>query len=118
MTERNNLEKNMSITAGGMDASLSPVPTAIFGGSDQNEYQGPFFAITALTQATIDVDQCSIGNSSEIKTRTGAATMGAVTTNIVIPKGVTIYGKFTSIELDSGNVIAYSKPGTIVTVLT
>jgi hypothetical protein len=29
--------------------------------------------------------------------------------DFTIPKGVTIYGAFTSIELDSGKVIAYKK---------
>ena len=29
------------------------------------------------------------------------------TDNITIPKGVTIYGNFASIELDSGKVLAY-----------
>tara|TARA_R110002012_G_scaffold133034_1_gene286176 strand:- start:2912 stop:3268 length:357 start_codon:yes stop_codon:yes gene_type:complete len=116
MAERNNLEKNMALTAGGMDASITPVTTIMFGGAEQNEYTGPFYALTALTQAVIDVDQCSIGNNGDIKTRTSASTMGAVATNITIPVGVTIYGNFSSVELDSGTVIAYSKPGTVVTV--
>ena len=53
-----------------------------------------------------------------MKTRTGASTLGVNTTNFVSPKGVTIYGWFDSIELDSGTLIAYSKPGTTVTVLS
>ena len=111
MAERNNLEKNMALTAGGIDASITPVTTIMFGGAEQNEYVGPFYALTALSQAVIDVDQCT----TNIKTRTGATTIGAVATNITIPIGVTIYGNFTSIELDSGTVVAYSKPGTVVT---
>jgi hypothetical protein len=42
--------------------------------------------------------------------------MGANTSNITIPIGVTIYGDFSTVELDSGTVLAYSKPGTTVTV--
>ena len=118
MANRSDLEKNMAITAGDLDASLSPVTTIMFGGSEQNEYVGPFFAITALTESVIDVSECSIGVNGDIKTRTGPTAMGNVATNITIPKGVTIYGRFKSIELDSGTAIAYSKPGTVVTVLT
>ena len=51
-----------------------------------------------------------------VNTRTSASTMGANTTNITIPQGITIYGDFTSIELDSGTAIAYSVEGTTVTV--
>ena len=112
MANRANLEKNMALTAGGMDASITPVTTIMFGGAEQNEYTGPFYAITALSQAVIDVSECT----TNIKTRTSASTMGDVATNITIPLGVTIYGNFKSIELDSGTVVAYSKPGTVVTV--
>ena len=31
--------------------------------------------------------------------------------DFTLPKGMTIYGTFTSIELDSGKVIAYYGPG-------
>ena len=114
MANRANLEKNMALTAGGMDASMTPVTTIMFGGAEQNEYVGPFYAITALSQAVIDVAACT----TNIKTRLSASTMGDVATNITIPLGVTIYGNFQSIELNSGTVVAYSKPGTVVTVLT
>ena len=45
----------------------------------------------------------------------GSGTIGDVTTNIPIPAGVTIYGKFNSIELDSGTVIAYAEHGAVIT---
>ena len=61
-----------------------------------------FFAITALATAVIDVSQCDV---QVLENASG--TIGDVTTNIPIPAGVTIYGKFNSIELDSGSVIAY-----------
>ena len=114
--KRTILEKSMSQVAVDIDTSIAPLPIIIFGDSDQNAYQGPFFALTALTNATIDVDECSMGD--DMKTRTGVNTLGVNTTNFVIPKGVTIYGWFDSIELDSGTLIAYSKPGTTVTVLS
>ena len=112
MANRSNLEIIMDAAAGDLDASVSPVTTIMFGGAEQNAYTGPFYAITALSQAVIDVSECDVN----MKTRTSASTMGAVETNITIPLGVTIYGTFQSIELDSGTIVAYSKPGTVVTV--
>ena len=62
---------------------------------DTDEHAGPYFAITALTDAVVDVDQCDMSFITDVA-------------DFTIPKGVTIYGNFTSIELDSGSVIAYS----------
>ena len=93
-----------------LEASMTPVTVILFGDTEQNQYEGPFYAITALAQAVIDVSECT----TNIKTRTGANTMGATTTDITLPAGVTIYGDFTSIELDSGTVVAYARPGTVV----
>jgi len=62
---------------------------------DTVEHTGPYFAITALTDAVVDVDQCDMSFITDVA-------------DFTIPKGVTIYGNFTSIELDSGKVIAYS----------
>ena len=63
---------------------------------DTVEHTGPYFALTALTDAVIDSSECTT-NITDIP-----ATLS-------IPKGVTIYGNFTSIELDSGTIIAYIK---------
>ena len=115
MANSTRIEQNVVKVIGELDASMSPVTTIMFGGSEQNEYVGPFFAITALSQAVIDVSECT----TNFKTRTSAGTMGTLTTeDITIPLGVTIYGDFTSIELDSGTVVAYSRPGVEVKVLT
>ena len=65
---------------------------------------GPFYAITALTDTIIDVDQCDTGIiefASGVKRPTE--------TNITIPQGMTIYSNFASIELDSGSILAYSR---------
>jgi hypothetical protein len=70
--------------------------TVIDGDTAQNEITGPFFAITALSDATIDSSECTTNITS-------------IPATLLIPKGVTIYGNFTSIELDSGILIAYSK---------
>ena len=62
---------------------------------DTDAHTGPFFAITALTDAAVDVSECDMSFITDVA-------------DFTIPKGVTIYGAFTSIELDSGTVLAYS----------
>ena len=66
----------------------------IDGDAAQNEITGPFAAVQALSEAVIDTSECTTGIES------AAAT-------ITIPTGVTIFGHFTSIELDSGKVLCY-----------
>ena len=61
---------------------------------DTDEHTGPFSAITALDTAVIDTSECTTNIED------AAAT-------ISIPTGVTIFGSFTSIELDSGDILAY-----------
>ena len=80
-------------------SALSPRAATIIAGTV--ETTGPFFAITALTDAVVDVSECDMSFITGIAANTG-------TNDFTIPKGVTIYGAFTSIELDSGTVIAYS----------
>jgi hypothetical protein len=92
------------------DASLNPVVTHI---NDTVRHTGPFYAITALEGDTsIDVSECTTG----IKESNGSGAMQDITTDFTIPQGVTIYGNFTSIELEGGSVMAYSVQGTTVTV--
>lgn len=111
MANRSEAEKNISIAAGGIDASLTPVTTIIVDGTT-TEHTGPFYALTALEDAVIDVNQCT----TNINESDGSSAIQLVANDITIPRGITIYGNFTSIELESGTVIAYSKPGTIITV--
>ena len=66
---------------------------------DTDAHTGPFVAITALSAAVIDTSEC------DISLLDGAG--GSLPATIPIPAGTTIYGIFTSIELDSGDVIAY-----------
>lgn len=63
---------------------------------DTNEHTGPFVALTAIgtADAVIDTSECTTNIED------AAAT-------ITIPEGATIFGNFTSIELDSGVVLAY-----------
>ena len=71
---------------------------------DQNAQTGPFAAITAITDAVIDTSECDI---TFMEHRDSSGDADALPATITIPKGVTIYGRYTSIELDSGSVIAY-----------
>ena len=68
---------------------------------DTNESTGPYFAITALEDAVVDVSQCDMSFLGGLSANDGTAA------NFTIPKGLTIYGNYASIELDSGKVIAY-----------
>ena len=61
---------------------------------DTDAHTGPFVAITAITAAVVDVSECDMSFIEDVA-------------DFTIPKGVTIYGQFTSIELDSGTVFAY-----------
>ena len=61
---------------------------------DTDSHTGPFVAITAITDAEVDVSECDMSFIEDVA-------------DFTIPKGVTIYGQFTSIELDTGSVIAY-----------
>jgi len=65
---------------------------------DTIEHTGPFVALTAIgtADAVIDSSECTTNIED------AAAT-------ITIPEGATIFGNFTSIELDSGAVLAYRK---------
>ena len=63
---------------------------------DTGQHTGEFVAITALEDAAVDVSDCTdIG-----KTMTDAA-------DFTIPKGATIFGRFSVFSLASGKVIAY-----------
>lgn len=59
-------------------------------------HSGPFFAITALEDSTIDVSEC-------VTNITNAA-------DFILPKGSTMYGNFTSIQLvTAGKALAYKR---------
>tara|TARA_R100001440_G_scaffold57990_1_gene77827 strand:+ start:232 stop:540 length:309 start_codon:yes stop_codon:yes gene_type:complete len=80
-----------------LSESMSPQVVHLI--DDLFEHTGPYFAISALEDSEIDVSEC--------------------TTNIIdaadftIPKGMTIYGDFKSIELNSGKVLAYARKGIV-----
>ena len=77
------------------DESLGQCGSIII--DDTVEHTGPFIAITVIgtEDAVIDTSECDLG------------TLEDQPATITIPKGGTIFGNFTSIELDSGTIIAY-----------
>jgi hypothetical protein len=90
--------------------ALAPGSTTLLTGT--KAFTGPFFAITAMEKSEIDVSECN----TNVVESDGSGAIQAITTNIVMPMGVTIYGNFTSIELETGIVMAYAKDGVTVTV--
>lgn len=79
------------------DESLGQCGSIII--DDTVEHTGPFIAITVIgtEDAVIDTSECDLGSLEDQPA------------TITIPKGGTIFGNFTSIELDSGAIIAYRK---------
>ena len=81
-----------------LSESMSPQVVHMI--DDTVEHTGPYFAIAALEESVIDTSECTTNITD------AAAT-------ITIPKGMTIYGDFDSIELDSGKVLAYARKGIV-----
>ncbi len=90
---------------GGRDSDSTPA-------SNVNRTDKVFVAITFLEDTTFDSagltsdDDTMFVNDSTASTGIDADG-GAITGAEVFPKGVTIYGRWTSILLDSGSCIAY-----------
>ena len=63
---------------------------------DDLQHTGVFVAITAITDAVIDVSDC-----------TNIADTMKDAADFTIPKGVTIFGRFSVLSLGSGTVLAY-----------
>jgi hypothetical protein len=89
--------------------SIDTRPKRVVHIDDTVKHTGPFYAITALADAVVDVSECSLN----ILENAGSSAFQSIATDFTIPKGVTIYGNFTSIELDSGSVLAYADEGDI-----
>jgi hypothetical protein len=81
------------------NAKLGQAGALVIPDGNTDEHTGPFVAITALSAAVIDTSEC------DVSWLTGPS--GTLPGTIPIPVGTTIYGDFASIELDSGDVIAY-----------
>ena len=96
MDIRNNQEKLLK--------AINSRPNRVVHINDTVAHTGPFYAVTALEDAEIDASECS----TNIVENAGSGALQAIATDFTIPKGATIYGNFTSIELNSGSVLAYA----------
>ena len=89
---------------------VAPTSTVYLTGT--KAFTGPFYAITALTETVIDVSE---GNTNIVESD-DSGSMQATASNLTIPAGVSIYGNFAVVELDSGTAIGYAGAGVTVTV--
>ena len=110
MELRTNVEILLNAIANNTNESVAPGVVVHI--DDTVKHTGPFYAIQALTDALIDVDQCDLGYIENA----GSSATQAIATNINLPQGMTIYGSIDSVELDSGSVLAYARAGVTVTV--
>jgi hypothetical protein len=90
---------------GGRDSDSTPA-------SNVNRTTPVFVAITFLTDTVFDNAGLTSDDNTMFPNDTVASTGidangGAVTDGVTFPKGITIYGRWTSILLDSGSCIAY-----------
>ena len=90
---------------GGLDTDSTPA-------SNVNRTDKVFVAITFLADTVFDNAGLTSDDNTMYPNDTVASTGidadgGAVTDGVTFPKGVTIYGRWTSILLDSGSCIAY-----------
>jgi len=90
---------------GGRDTDSTPA-------SNVNRTDKVFVAITFLADTVFDNAGLTSADNTMFPNDTVASTGidadgGAVTDGVTFPKGVTIYGRWTSILLDSGSCIAY-----------
>tara|TARA_R100001129_G_scaffold70342_1_gene47979 strand:- start:1679 stop:2050 length:372 start_codon:yes stop_codon:yes gene_type:complete len=90
---------------GGSDTDLTPA-------SNVNRTTKVFVAITFLEDTVFDNAGLTSDDNTIFINDTVASTGidadgGAVTDGVTFPKGLTIYGRWTSILLDSGKCIAY-----------
>ena len=93
-----------------LDRSTAPTSTVMLSGT--YAFTGPFYALTALEDTVID----AAGGTTNITESDDSGSMQALTGTLTIPKGVTIYGNFAAVELDSGKMIGYAAAGVTVTV--
>ena len=90
---------------GGRDTDSTPA-------SNVNRTDKVFVAITFLADTVFDNAGLTSDDNTMFPNDTVASTGidadgGAVTDSVTFPKGITIYGRWTSILLDSGSCIAY-----------
>jgi hypothetical protein len=75
--------------------------------NNSNTITREFCAITFLEDSTFDSDGLGWPELNKKADGTAESNITAIGTSITFPKGLTIYGQFTSIALNSGKVLAY-----------
>ena len=93
-----------------LDRSTAPSSTVMLNGT--KAFTGPFYALTALEDTVIDASE----GTTNITESDDSGSMQALSGTLTIPKGVTIYGNFAVVELDSGKMIGYAAAGVTVSV--
>lgn len=93
-----------------LDRSTAPTSTVMLNGT--KAFTGPFYALTALEDTEID----AAGGTTNITESDDSGSMQALSGTLTIPKGVTIYGNFAAVELNSGKLIGYAAAGVTVSV--
>ena len=92
------------------DKAIAPASTVLLSGT--KAFTGPFYALSALEDSVIDASE---GNTNITESDDSGA-IQALSGELTIPKGMTIYGNFAVVELDSGKMIGYAAAGVTVTV--
>ena len=93
ITEQTKINTSTRLVANDVRSAIQPSLTTLI--ADVAEHVGPFFAVTALVDSTIDHSNCTTNIIN-----------GA---DFVLTQGSTIYGKFDSIAiLAGGSVLAYT----------
>ena len=87
-----NIASSTKTSADKVNSAIAPSAAILI--DDTDAHTGPYFAITALEDAAVDISECDMSFITDVA-------------DFTIPKGCTIYGTFASIELDSGSVLAY-----------
>jgi len=93
-----------------LDRSTAPTSTVMLNGT--KAFTGPFYALTALEDSVIDASE----GDTNIVESDDSGSMQDLSGTLTIPKGVTIYGNFGVVELDSGKMIGYAAAGVTVSV--
>ena len=93
-----------------MDRVSAPSSTVMLTGT--KAFTGPFYALSALEDSVIDASE----GGTNITESDDSGAIQALSGELTIPKGMTIYGNFAVVELDSGKMIGYAAAGVTVSV--
>lgn len=122
-------EMQVDIVSGAVTATLSATDNAVLDTIDERldrvsapsstvmltgtkAFTGPFYALSALEDSVIDASE----GDTNITESDDSGSIQDLSGTLTIPKGMTIYGNFAVVELDSGKMIGYAAAGVTVTV--